>query len=130
MLHIILKKARLDAKLTMEQASERVGISQSQLSRIESKKAQVSAQRLVDLAGAYGVSPSKLLDGAVVGAMPESDLDRIGQVIEFVEETLAEHEPRPSPKLIRKTVLAIFRQETKTSLESGKPFERDSIAIW
>lgn len=101
----------------------KVGISQGQLSRIETNKASVTSSRLVDLATVYGVSAAHLLEGALVGAMSEADLDRIGQVIEFVEETLADHEPRPSPKLIRKTVLAIFRQETKASLDSGKPFD-------
>ncbi len=122
LLHEKLKTARLDAGLTMEKAAECLGLSQSTLSRIESGDTNVSSQRLVDLASAYGVSPSKLLDEAVVRSMSETDLDRIGLVIEFVEEVLVDTTPRPSPRQIRETVLAIFRQETEASWEAGSTF--------
>ena len=107
----------------MTDAAEKLGVSQSTLSRIEAGDSNVSSQRLVDLASAYGVSPSKLLDGAVERAMSDTDLDRIGQVIEFVEEILTETSPRPSPRHVRETVLAIFRQETAVSWEAGGCFD-------
>lgn len=122
MLHHLLKQARIDAGLTLVQVATRMGVSQSQLSRMETGAASVSAQRLVELAGIYGVSPSRLLDGAVVKAMSDTDLDRIGQVIEFVEEALLSVDPRPTPRLIRKAVLAIFRHETAASHEASRPF--------
>lgn len=123
MLHDDLKQARLDAGLTMTEAAAKLGVSQSTLSRIEAGDSNVSSQRLADLASVYGVSPSRLLDGAVERAMSDNDLDRIGQVIEFVEEILTETAPRPSPRQIRDTVLAIFRQETAASWESGATFD-------
>ena len=122
MLHDDLKRARVDAGLTMDAAAAKLGLSQSTLSRIESGDTGVTSQRLVDLASAYGVSPSKLLDGAVERAMSETDLDRMGQVIEFVEEVLSDTSPRPSPRQIRDTVIAIFQQETAASWESGGEF--------
>ena len=123
MLHDDIKKARLDAGLTMTEAAAKLRVSQSTLSRIEAGESNVSSQRLVDLAAAYGVSPSKLLDGAVERSMSDTDLERIGQVIEFVEEVLSETSPRPNPRQVRETVLAIFRQETAASWETGASFD-------
>ena len=122
MLHDHLKQARLDAGLTMEKAALRLGLSQSTLSRIESGDTGINSQRLVDLASAYGVSPAKLLDGAVVQSLSDTELERIGQVIEFVEDTLSGIEPRPNPKQIKEIVLAIFRQETAASSTTGAEF--------
>ena len=105
------------------QVAARTGISQSQLSRIETGSAAIASQRLVELAGIYGVSPSKLLDGALVKSMSDTDLDRIGQVIEFVEASLLGYVPRPSPQLIRNAVLAIFRHETAAAHEARREFD-------
>lgn len=107
----------------MTDAAKKAGISQSSLSRIEAGDSNVSSQRLVDLAGAYGVSPSMLLNGAVERSLSDTDLDRIGQVIELVEEILADTAPRPNPRQVRETVLAIFRQETEATWKSGLDFD-------
>jgi transcriptional regulator with XRE-family HTH domain len=122
-LNELIKQARMEAGLTLDQAAEKLGISQSSVSRIETGETAVTAQRLVDMAAAYRVSPSQLLDGAVVGSMSETDLDRIGAVIEFVDAAAADQTPRPSPQTIRQTVLAIFRQETATAWETGAAFD-------
>jgi transcriptional regulator with XRE-family HTH domain len=121
-LHHLLKQARIDAGLTLIQVASKTGVSQSQLSRIETGSANVSASRLVELSGIYGVSPSRLLDGAVVKSMSDTDLERIGQVIEFVEEALLGMDPRPTPQLIRRAVLAIFRHETAAAHAESRPF--------
>ena len=123
MLHHDLKRARIDAGLSMDDAADRLGVSRSALSRIEGGVTSVSSQRLIVLAGVYGVSPSSLLDGAVVRAMSDTDLDRIGRVIEFVEEVLADQSPRPDPKVVRETVLAIFKQETALAWDTGAEFD-------
>lgn len=118
-----LKQARKDAGLTMVVAAEKLGITQGSLSRIESGDTAVSSQRLIDMAGVYGVSPSSLMDGAVVNALSEKDLDRIGQVIEFVEEVLSQQSSRPSPTVVREAVLAIFKQESASAYKSGADFD-------
>ena len=123
MLHLELKKARTAAGMSMDEVAEKIGVSQSTLSRIEAGQAGVTSQRLVDLASVYGLSPSSLLDRSAVRTMSDTDLDRIGQVIEFVEEVLAEELPRPDPRRIRETVIAIFKQETLASWESGGTFD-------
>lgn len=118
-----LKQARKEAGLTMVDAAEQLGITQGSLSRIETGDTSVSSQRLIDMAGLYGVSPSMLLDGAVVNALSDKDLDRIGQVIEFVEEVLSEHSSRPKPTVVRETILAIFKQESASVYKSGANFD-------
>ncbi len=133
MLHDELKKARLDAGLTMEDAGRLLGLSQSTLSRIEAGDTGVSSQRLADLASAYGVSPSSLLDGSAVRSMSESDIARMGMVVEFMEEALADITPRPAPHEVRDAVVTIFRQETTLSWETGASFDptryQDFIAL-
>ncbi|WP_413219526.1 helix-turn-helix domain-containing protein [Tritonibacter mobilis] len=123
MLNELIKRARLEAGLTLDQAAAKMGLSQSTMSRIETGETTITADRLVDLASAYGVSPSQLLDGAVVRSMSQTDLDRIGAVIEFVEIIAEDQTPRPSPQKIRDTVLAIFRQETSSAWETGAAFD-------
>ena len=123
MLHKQLKKARLEAGLTMEAAGQRLGVSQSTLSRIEAGDTGVSSQRLVDLASAYCVSPSALLEGSVVRSMSETDLDRMGMVIEFIEVALTDKNPRPSPRQIKDAVVTIFKQETALSWDTGATFD-------
>lgn len=123
MLHDKLKEARVEAGFTMEDAGRRLGLSQSTLSRIEAGDTGISSQRLVDLASAYGVSPSALLEGAVVRSMSETDLDRLGMVIEFVEEALIGADPRPVPSQIKDAVVAIFKQETALAWETGATFD-------
>lgn len=118
-----LKQARKNAGLTMVDAAKELGIRQSSLSRIENGDTGVASQRLIDMAGLYGVSPSSLMDGAVVNAMSDKDLDRIGQVIEFVEEVLSEHSSRPKPRVVRETILAIFKQESASAYNSGAEFD-------
>ncbi|MEN8951812.1 helix-turn-helix domain-containing protein [Planktotalea arctica] len=118
-----LKQARREAGLTMVDAAEKLGITQGSLSRIESGDTGVSSQRLIDMAGVYSVSPSSLMDGAVVNALSDKDLDRIGQVIEFVEEVLSEHSSRPKPTVVRETILAIFKQESASIYKSGADFD-------
>lgn len=123
MLHDKLKEARVNSGFTMEDAGRRLGLSQSTLSRIEAGDTGVSSQRLVDLASAYGVSPSAILEGSVVRSMSETDLDRLGMVIEFVEEALVDADPRPAPSQIKDAVVAIFKQETTLSWETGATFD-------
>lgn len=123
MLNELIKQARLEAGLTLDQAAAKLGLSQSTMSRIETGETAITAQRLVDMASAYGVSPSQLLDGAVVRSMSETDLDRIGAVIEFVDAAATDQSPRPSSQTIRQTVLAIFRQETASAWETGASFD-------
>lgn len=123
MVHEELKKARINAGLTMEDAGLLVGLSQSTLSRIEAGDTGISSQRLVDLASAYGVSPSSVLDGSAVRSMSEADIDRMGMVVEFVEETLVGVDPRPAPAIVRDAVVTIFKQETKLAWEAGTSFD-------
>lgn len=123
MLHDDLKKARQAAGMTMEVVATRLGIAQSTLSRIESGKTGLTSQRLADLCALYGVKPSTLMDSAAANSMSDRELERIGAVIEFVEHVLVDVVPRPAPNLIRKTVLAIFRQETIATASTGSEFD-------
>lgn len=63
-----LKKARVDAGLTLEEVSERLAarditLSPGQLSRLERGESDIPAERLRQLAGLYGWSAGELLDG-------------------------------------------------------------------
>jgi transcriptional regulator with XRE-family HTH domain len=122
-LHEDLKRARQQLGLSMVDAAKKLGLSQSQLSRIEAGRSGITSQRLAELAGLYGISVSKLLDGQTVRTMSDADLDRMGQVIEFVETILADQSPRPSPQVIRNAVITIFRHETLAVQGTSKPFD-------
>ncbi|PCJ90729.1 MAG: hypothetical protein COA52_09930 [Hyphomicrobiales bacterium] len=118
-----LQLARSNTGLAMVDAAKAIGISQSQLSRMETGDAAITAERLVDLASLYNVAPEHLLTGLVDTTMADPELDRIGDVIEFIEGVLASTTTRPSARKIRDTVLSIYRLEAKSAFENGKPFE-------
>jgi transcriptional regulator with XRE-family HTH domain len=122
-LHGDLKRARKQLGLSMVEAARKLGLSQSQLSRIESGKSGITSQRLAELAGLYGISVSKLLEGQTVRTMSDTDLDRMRKVIEFVESVLADHNPRPSPQVISNAVITIFRHETLAVHGTSKAFD-------
>lgn len=107
----------------MVEAARKLGLSQSQLSRIESGKSGITSQRLAELAGLYGISVSKLLEGQTVRTMSDTDLDRMRKVIEFVESVLVDHSPRPSPQVISNAVITIFRHETLAVHGTSKAFD-------
>lgn len=115
MLHDDLKQAKLDAGLTTVEAAEKIDIDQSSLNCSATGDTAVSSQRLIDLARLYGVSLSNLVDGAIVNALDEENLSRLGQVNTFVKNVLQGQETRPSPETIRDTILAIFRQESEAA---------------
>lgn len=123
-----LKKARKRLGLTMQDAAASVGLSQSQLSRIEVHGTQITAERLLKLARLYQVPPEELFVGSVEATMAESELAKIGLVIEFVENTLSGNSTRPSAKKIRDTVLSIYRLESKFSIQNNVPFDPGKYA--
>ena len=58
----ILRKYRLERKLTLEQLSERVGVVHSFIHSLEMGKKQPSLQMVLKLASALGVRPGELVD--------------------------------------------------------------------
>ena len=75
------------------------------------------------LAPACGFSTSSLLDEPAVSTKSETDLDRIGQVTEFVEEVPADEIRHPDPRQIGETVTAIFKQEMLAFWEISSSFD-------
>lgn len=72
----LLRQCRLNAGLTQQQAAEKAGLTQSNLSMIENGKRRVSAESAAELLGIYGV-------GLSLGAAEERDAD--GELVGLFE---------------------------------------------
>jgi len=107
----------------MVQVGEQLGMSQSVISRIEAGRRDVTETELTRFAELYGVSPSQLRDAAMLRRITDTDIDRMGEVIEFVETVITQEESRPPPKLVRETILAIFRQEDDLFRKTAVSFD-------
>ena len=102
----------------MGEAAKLLGVPKTSLWRWENNETKVDAQRLVDIAAAYGLSVPAIFEGRVMTAPTQMDLDRIGTVVQFVDETIQLNGARPDSKLIRAAVVEILRLETSRVLET------------
>lgn len=107
----------------MVQVAEKLGVSQTMISRIEAGTRDVTETELVKFSDIYGVSPSQLREAAVIRPISETDLDRIGEVIEFVEVAISSADHRPNPRMVREAIIAIFRQENELARKTAVEFD-------
>lgn len=59
----VLKKHRIECKMTQEFVAEALGVSRQAVSKWETGKADPSTTNLIELAKLYGTSPEELLKG-------------------------------------------------------------------
>jgi transcriptional regulator with XRE-family HTH domain len=64
----ILREARESKDLTLGQAAKLLGVPKTSLWRWESNETKVYAQQLVDIAAAYGLSVSAIIEGKIMMA--------------------------------------------------------------
>lgn len=114
----ILQDARESKDLSLGQAAELLDVPKTSLWRWENNETKVDAQRLVDIAAAYELSIPAIFEGRVMAAPSQMDLDRIGTVVEKVEETIQLNGARPRAELVRAAVVEILRLETSRVLET------------
>lgn len=66
-----IRKLRDEAGLTQQQLADRIGLSRSHLSQIETEATPVNTRRLNDLARALGVTVAELFEGSYPSADAE-----------------------------------------------------------
>ena len=115
----ILQDARETKGLSLGQAAKLLGVPKTSLWRWENNETKVDAQRLVDIAAAYGLSVPAIFEGRVMTAPTQMDLDRIGDVVKYVEDTIQLNGARPRSELVRAAVVEILNLETSRVLESS-----------
>ena len=105
-----LQEFRKAAKLGQQAVADALGLTVSQISRIERGEADITLDRLEKLAGQYGCSVPELLGYPAPGSTAEVDLNRLRDVIEEVE-TLLVGKRRPAPTAVAKAVVEVYRIE-------------------
>jgi len=120
----ILREARESKDLTLGQAAKLLGVPKTSLWRWESNETKVYAQQLVDIAAAYGLSVSAIIEGKIMMAPTQTDFDRLGIVVEHIERIIQEQKTRPQPEAVRTAVVEVLRLETARVLETkGSEFD-------
>jgi transcriptional regulator with XRE-family HTH domain len=107
----LIRKLRKEAGYTLEQAAEVTGYPKTNLWRMETKKGSLSVDDFISLANSYGYSAGDLLNGQKTVAPSNVDLEKLGLVIEFVEQQIQKNSSRPEPSKIRLAVLETFKAE-------------------
>lgn len=120
----ILIDARESKGLSLADAAKLLGVPKTSLWRWENGETKVDAQRLVDIAAAYGLSISAIFEGKILKAPTQTDFDRLGDVVEHIELIIQGLSVRPNPKALRTAVVEVLRLETTRVLETpGSTFD-------
>jgi transcriptional regulator with XRE-family HTH domain len=120
----VLQDAREAKGYSLGQAAEVLAVPKTTLWRWENNETKVDAQRLVDIASAYGLSVSSMLEGRLLTAPTQTDFDRLGIVVEHIERIIQQQHTRPKPQSVRTAVVEVLRLETSRVLEStGSKFD-------
>ena len=119
-LHHLLRTAREQTGLTLEEAAQRVGISGASFSRMETGQSRITTDRLEELARLYQVSASALLEGSLVTRPSTVDIDRMRSVVETIQEVVLSLGAQPSPEKLGLVVAEIYRLEIDTMIADPK----------
>ena len=115
----ILQDARETKDLSLGQAAKLLGVPKTSLWRWENNETKVYAQQLVDIAAAYGLSVSAIIEGKIMTAPTQTDFDRLGIVVEHIERMIQHIGTRPKPEAVRTAVVEVLRLETARVLETA-----------
>lgn len=119
-----IRAARERSEMTVDEASDALGVSRVQIWRLENKSKTVSAERLFELADLYGVDARQLLLGSDTGKSTNTLYRRIGEVVSMVEEQAQLLDVKPSPSLIGEVVVEVLRQEANKPINAkSEPFD-------
>ena len=120
----ILQDAREHRGLSLGDAAKLLSVPKTSLWRWENNETKVDAQRLVDIAAAYGLSISAMFEGKILKAPTQTDFDRLGDVVEHIEQIVQTFDTRPNPKALRTAVVEVLRLETSRVLDApGSTFD-------
>jgi transcriptional regulator with XRE-family HTH domain len=96
-----LRAARKDAGLTQQELAERVGLTRTSITNIESGAQHISLRQLYLLAAAVGLPPARLLpdhDGAIEDLIPERalrTLEKDAEGLDFAARVLRNSRTHP-----------------------------------
>lgn len=110
----LLRKAREDAKLSINEVGELLGVGRAQVWRMESKDADfISIGRLRKLADCYGRPLSYFFNDNLETNDTEVSYQLIGMAIAASETVATKLTERPSPEALQSATLAIIRTQQK-----------------
>lgn len=109
-----LKEYRKKAGLTLEDAGHRLGISTSQVSRIEGGSSDTTLTRLGEFAQLYGCHAADLIDDRLpVDAEINVDAERLRDVLVGVERMIQKDSLKLTPERKAELVLSLLSLESE-----------------
>jgi transcriptional regulator with XRE-family HTH domain len=119
-----IKNARERAGMTVNDAASALGVTRTQVWRLEQKSETLSAERLFEIADLYGVDPRQLFQGKDAPPTSQDLYRRIGEVVAMVEEQVQQLDLRPPPTLVADAVIEILQQEANQPIDArSEPFD-------
>lgn len=120
----ILQDARESKDLSLSAAAKLLGVPKTSLWRWENNETKVDAQRLVDIAAAYGLSVSAIFEGKILTSPTQTDFEHLGIVVEHIEKLIQSQTDRPNPDAVRTAIVEVLKLETARVLETkGSEFD-------
>lgn len=121
----ILRKAREEAGLQMDGVAQKLDITTATLSRIETGKISVTADRIAELAGLYGLSVAELLRGRIRSTPSSVDLDRLHAIVMLVQDVILDLGVSPSPQKVADVVKHTYLDEVDDIIARNNPSNHD-----
>ena len=81
------------------------------MSRLETGQVDLTLDRAQELAELYGIDLAALVTGSLVTKPTSLDLERIGQVIEVVQDVILAKKLRPSGNKVGAVVTSVYQTE-------------------
>ena len=107
----MLRKARERAGISLVSAAEHLGITTASLSRMETGKSGVEADRIEVLARYYRVRVADLFEDQLVSMPGTIDLDRLRAIVILVQNTIHGTKAKPSSEKIADVVTQVYQRE-------------------
>lgn len=124
-----IRAAREKAGLTHDYVAAHLEVSRVQAWRIENDTKSISAKRLFQLAGLFGVDARKMFEGDNSIGHDQALIRCVEQVVALVESCAHNAGANPSPAIVSKAVAAVLQQELGPSLEIDiKPLQTQKYA--
>lgn len=116
----MLRKARVKAGVSLEDAARFIGVTPASFSRMETNVSMVTAARMERLAEHYKISMAGLFDDQLLPMPSSIDFERVRLVVEAVQRVINSLRVKTSPEKMGAAVKELYRLEIERLANNPK----------